>query len=153
MQCLYILLTPKSVQYCVGFFSTLRLFHGTVSYIIHAGVDPAYQSRGYGSTCLRFGIEEADQKSASVALISSNPRNISFYERHGFKAMSTKISAGAIVTGMMRPMEQKIDVSLTKDDGDDKRVATGGEGVEEGGEGVEERLTSATTEVTKSKED
>ena len=30
MQCLHILLTPKSVQYGVGFFSTLRLFHGTV---------------------------------------------------------------------------------------------------------------------------
>ena len=30
MQCLYILLTPESVQYGVGFFSTLRLFHGTV---------------------------------------------------------------------------------------------------------------------------
>ena len=30
MQCLYILLTPESVQYCVGFFSTLPLFHRTV---------------------------------------------------------------------------------------------------------------------------
>ena len=30
MQCLDILLTPESVQYGVGFFSTLRLFHGTV---------------------------------------------------------------------------------------------------------------------------
>ena len=30
MQCLYILLTPGSVQYCVGFFSTLPLFHRTV---------------------------------------------------------------------------------------------------------------------------
>ena len=31
MQCLYILLTTKNVQYGVGFFSTLRLFQGTVS--------------------------------------------------------------------------------------------------------------------------
>ena len=31
MQCLHILLTPESVQYGVGFFSTLRLFHGTVT--------------------------------------------------------------------------------------------------------------------------
>ena len=30
MQCLHILLTPENVQYGVGFFSTLRLFHGTV---------------------------------------------------------------------------------------------------------------------------
>ena len=30
MQYLYILLTPERVQYCVGFFSTLPLFHGTV---------------------------------------------------------------------------------------------------------------------------
>ena len=30
MHCLYILLTPESVQYGVGFFSTLPLFHGTV---------------------------------------------------------------------------------------------------------------------------
>ena len=30
MQCLYILLTPETVQYCVGFFSTLPSFHRTV---------------------------------------------------------------------------------------------------------------------------
>ena len=30
MQCFHILLTPESVQYSVGFFSSLRLFHGTV---------------------------------------------------------------------------------------------------------------------------
>ena len=30
MQCLYILLTPESVQYCVGFFSALPIFHRTV---------------------------------------------------------------------------------------------------------------------------
>ena len=33
MQCLHILLTPESVQNGVGFFSTLRLFHGTVSFL------------------------------------------------------------------------------------------------------------------------
>ena len=34
MQCLYILLTPESVQYCVGFFSILPLFHGTVFFFL-----------------------------------------------------------------------------------------------------------------------
>ena len=33
MQCLRILLTPESVQYGVGFFSTLRLFRGTVDIV------------------------------------------------------------------------------------------------------------------------
>ena len=82
-----------------------------------SGADPAYQGRGYGSSCLRVGIEVADQKSASLAMISSNPRNIPFYGRHGFTALSTKISAGVVITGMIRPkVQDKIAVLLTTTD-------------------------------------
>ena len=68
----------------------------------------------------------ADEKRASVAMISSNPRNIPFYGRHGFTALSTKISAGVIITGMIRlKVQNKISVLLTNpvDDYDATTVA------------------------------
>ena len=100
---------------------------------------------------MRFGIEEADRKSASVAMISSNPRNIPFYGRHGFTALSTKISAGVVITGMIRlKAQKKIDVLLTQDDDDDKGAAGGGGG---GGGLVSAAEVSAITEITKTKED
>ena len=67
---------------------------------------------------MRVGVEVADKKSASVAMISSNPRNIPFYGRHGFTALSTKISAGVIITGMIRlKVQNKIAVLLTNPEG------------------------------------
>ena len=48
------------------------------------GVEPAVQGRGHGSALLRNGLERADAAGRPVLLLTSNPANVPFYERHGF---------------------------------------------------------------------
>ena len=61
-------------------------------------------------------------------MISSNPRNIPFYGRHGFTALSTKISAGVVITGMIRlKAQKKINVLLTTNEEEEEKGAAGGE--------------------------
>ena len=49
------------------------------------GIDPAQQNRGYGSELIRDILNLCDRFNLPAYLESSNPRNIAFYERHGFK--------------------------------------------------------------------
>lgn len=48
------------------------------------GVDPARQSKGLGGDLLRPVLAWCDEMRLLAHLESSNPRNIPFYERHGF---------------------------------------------------------------------
>lgn len=64
-------------------------------YLPILGVDPAFHSRGIGSTLLSHAIARADAAGLPAYLESSNPRNISLYERHGFVAMGTIQSGGS----------------------------------------------------------
>ena len=47
------------------------------------------QGKGVGSMCIRVGIERANKAGADCYLESSNPKNIPFYQRHGFKILET----------------------------------------------------------------
>lgn len=66
-------------------------------YLPLIGVDPVCQGRGYGSALLRHALERCDHDGLPAYLESSNPRNISLYERHGFVAMGS-IQAGSSPT-------------------------------------------------------
>jgi ribosomal protein S18 acetylase RimI-like enzyme len=70
-------------------------------YLPLIGVDPSCQSRGYGSALLRHALPRCDRDGVAAYLESSNPRNISLYERHGFEKLGS-IQAGASPT--MVPM-------------------------------------------------
>jgi ribosomal protein S18 acetylase RimI-like enzyme len=48
------------------------------------GTDPACQGMGLGSALLRHSLAMCDRDQLPAYLESSNPRNISLYERHGF---------------------------------------------------------------------
>lgn len=48
------------------------------------GVDPSLQSHGVGGQLLADGLARSDKARAVSHLESSNPRNVGFYERHGF---------------------------------------------------------------------
>jgi ribosomal protein S18 acetylase RimI-like enzyme len=54
-------------------------------YLAMIGVDPAHQGQGYGSMLLRYALERCDREGIPAYLESSNSRNISLYERHGFE--------------------------------------------------------------------
>jgi len=74
-------------------------------YLPLIGVDPARQGAGYGSALMKHVTREFDHTGALAYLESTNPRNISLYERHGFEALG-RIQVGSspsIVPMLRRP--------------------------------------------------
>ena len=71
------------------------------------GVEPNAQGNGLGGALMRHGVARCDQEGALAYLESSNPKNISLYERHGFEVMGEiQIGAGPLVTPMLRQPRQ-----------------------------------------------
>lgn len=63
-------------------------------YLPLIGVDMPFQNRGYGAALLRHALRQCDIDRMPAYLESSNPRNISLYERHGFERIG-EIQAGS----------------------------------------------------------
>lgn len=53
-------------------------------YLHFAGVDPAFQGRGWGGAAIRAGIEQARGKGRPIYLETATPENIGLYQRLGF---------------------------------------------------------------------
>jgi ribosomal protein S18 acetylase RimI-like enzyme len=62
-------------------------------YLPLIGVDPAAQGRGLGSVLLRHALARVDQDRLPAYLESTNPANVTLYERHGFSLIG-KIQRG-----------------------------------------------------------
>jgi GNAT superfamily N-acetyltransferase len=72
-------------------------------YLPMIGVDPAQQGRGYGAALMRHAVQRFDAEGSLAYLESSNPRNISLYQRHGFEILGTvQVGASPTVTPMLR---------------------------------------------------
>ena len=72
-------------------------------YLPLVGVEPNAQGRGLGGALMRHATARADEDGRLAYLESSNSRNISLYERHGFEVMGKiQIGAGPLVTPMLR---------------------------------------------------
>jgi ribosomal protein S18 acetylase RimI-like enzyme len=74
-------------------------------YLPLIGVDPARQGQGYGAALMKHVTTILDRAGSVAYLESTNPRNISLYERHGFEALG-RIQAGGsplIVPMLRRP--------------------------------------------------
>ena len=56
-------------------------------YLGYLGVAPTQQGRGLGAAMLRSVLDEADKTGTPAYLESSNERNLSLYERHGFEVV------------------------------------------------------------------
>lgn len=56
-------------------------------YLPLIGVDPRFQGKGVGSLLMKHALGICDRDGVAAYLESSNPRNIPFYERHGFAAL------------------------------------------------------------------
>jgi GNAT superfamily N-acetyltransferase len=63
-------------------------------YLPWFGVDPAVQGRGLGGELMEHCLRVVDKDHLPAYLDSPNPRNISFYERHGF-VVTGEAQAGA----------------------------------------------------------
>jgi GNAT superfamily N-acetyltransferase len=72
-------------------------------YLPMIGVDPAHQGAGLGAALMTEGLKAVDRDGLIAYLESSNPRNVSLYERHGFEVIG-EIQSGSspVVRPMMR---------------------------------------------------
>ena len=90
-------------------FEQMQKFHPTEPhwYLPLIGVDPAYQGAGVGSALMTEALKAVDQDGVIAYLESSNPRNISLYERHGFEVIG-EIQSGSspVVTPMLRRAQE-----------------------------------------------
>lgn len=84
-------------------FEQMEKFHPTEQhwYLPMIGVDPAYQGVGVGSALMTEALKAVDRDGLIAYLESSNPRNISLYERHGFEVIG-EIQSGS--SPVLRPM-------------------------------------------------
>ncbi|PKP92724.1 MAG: GNAT family N-acetyltransferase [Alphaproteobacteria bacterium HGW-Alphaproteobacteria-15] len=56
-------------------------------YLPIIGCDPMYLGMGLGSLLMKTALERVDADGLPAYLESSNPRNVSLYERHGFEVI------------------------------------------------------------------
>ncbi|HET7407073.1 MAG TPA: GNAT family N-acetyltransferase [Mycobacteriales bacterium] len=54
-------------------------------YLGYLGCEPAHQGRGIGASLLRVVLDDCDTKGIPAYLESSNQRNLTLYQRHGFE--------------------------------------------------------------------
>jgi GNAT superfamily N-acetyltransferase len=86
-----------------GIFEQMGKFHPTEPhwYLPMIGVDPACQGAGIGSALMIEALKAVDRDGVIAYLESSNPRNVSLYQRHGFEVIGEIRSGGSPV---LRPM-------------------------------------------------
>jgi ribosomal protein S18 acetylase RimI-like enzyme len=84
-------------------FEQMGTYHPTEPhwYLPLVGVAPAHQGNGLGTALVRIALERCDRDRVPAYLESSNPRNISLYERLGFRKLG-QIRSGSSPT--MVPM-------------------------------------------------
>ncbi len=58
-------------------------------YLSLIGVEALHRNKGYGAALLQHGLQRCDRAHHPAYLWSSNPQNISLYQRHGFELVGT----------------------------------------------------------------
>ena len=72
-------------------------------YLPLIGVDPALYGKGYGSALMKHALIQCDRAKKLAYLESSNPKNITLYERHGFELLGTiQVEASPPIFPMFR---------------------------------------------------
>jgi len=72
-------------------------------YLPFIGVDVYYQRRGLGARLMKTMTFRLDESRAPAYLESTNPANISLYERHGFEVMGEiQVGSSPVFTPMLR---------------------------------------------------
>lgn len=87
-------------------FGEMEQFHPTEPhwYLPMIGVDPVSQGGGIGDALMTEALRAVDRDGSVAYLESSNPRNISLYQRHGFEVIG-EIQSGS--SPVLRPMLRK----------------------------------------------
>lgn len=87
-------------------FEQMARYHPTEPhwYLPLIGADPAHQGEGLGQALMTHALAQCDRDHAPAYLESSNPRNIPFYERHGFEVLGDiQVGSSPTLVPMLRP--------------------------------------------------
>ena len=73
-------------------------------YLPLVAADPNWIGHGLGTSLMKHALRRCDEEGIAAYLESSNPRNISFYQRLGFRIVG-EIQSGSspVMTPMLRP--------------------------------------------------
>ena len=96
---------PEHLDDLLGTFDEMDSYHPEEPhwYLPLIGVEPNARGRGLGEALMRHALSRCDREKKVAYLESSNPRNISLYERHGFEVMGEiQVGLGPLVTPMLR---------------------------------------------------
>ena len=88
-----------------AFFGQMDEYHpeGRCWYLPLIAADPAFIGKGLGATLMKHALQRCDYEGLPAYLESSNPRNISLYERHGFETIGTiQTDTSPVMTPMLR---------------------------------------------------
>ena len=89
--CLYPTLdwmTTQRIELVSKFFDEFSKYHPEDAwYLAFIGVDPSKQGLSIGSFIIKEALKVIDERGERAYLESSNPKNMSLYERHGFESM------------------------------------------------------------------
>jgi|TARA_A100001234_G_scaffold126320_1_gene110797 GNAT superfamily N-acetyltransferase len=79
----------ERVEHVVQFFDELGKYHPDEDhwYLAFIALDPSKQGQGLGSLILKEALKVVDEQGKIAYLESSNPKNMTLYERHGFETM------------------------------------------------------------------
>ena len=67
-------------------------------YVMVVGVAPAFQGQGYGRALLQPLLDQADRDGVPVYLETAQPKNVSFYERLGFRVLEEAVEPSSGLT-------------------------------------------------------
>ena len=98
--------SPENAEDVFGVLAKMDEYHPHEDhwYLPLIAVEPAHQGLGLGSALMKEALRRCDEAGLPAYLESSNPRNISLYERHGFEAIGQiQVGSSPLVTPMYRP--------------------------------------------------
>ena len=88
-----------------AFFEQMDQYHPHEEcwYLPLIAADPSQTGRGLGAGLMKHALQICDEQGLPAYLESSNPRNISLYERHGFEVMGEiRTDTSPLMTPMYR---------------------------------------------------
>jgi GNAT superfamily N-acetyltransferase len=102
---LFEVIAEEMAEDAAKFFTAMAEYHpqDPCWYLAVLAVDPVYQAKGYGGALMKAALAMVDKQAMPAYLESSNPRNISLYQRHGFEPMGeVQFGSSPVLTPMYR---------------------------------------------------
>ena len=97
---------PDRMEEVGALFAQMDAFHPDEPcwYLPLIAADPSRTGRGLGAALMKHALQICDEQGLPAYLESSNERNISLYERHGFEVIGTiETPSSPTMTPMFRP--------------------------------------------------